>query len=136
MLILADSAQVADQKLYLLGGGWRFIQAQGLPVTHQMGVAVGILVDWLETNQKHKLSLEVLHDDSKVAIAKLQGEFEQGRPPGFPAGSEQRVLLAFNAPLKFEKDGPYVARVEIDGEELARTVFMVRDKSRKGTEVA
>ena len=43
-LILADSAQVQGEKLFMLGGGWSQIWAKTFPAQHQMAVAAGILL--------------------------------------------------------------------------------------------
>lgn len=109
-VILADAAQVQGEKLYLLGGGWSVIWAKQFPVQHQMAVATGILVPWMETNQRHQFKIEVRAEDGTV-FGTLQGEFEQGRPPGLPAGSTQRVMLAVNLGIRLE--GPTEAQVEL-----------------------
>jgi hypothetical protein len=109
-LILADAAQVQGDKLYLLGGGWSFLWAQQFPAQHQMAVAAGILVPWLETNVRHQFRITVRGEDG-AAFGEVTSEFEQGRPAGLPAGTTQRVLIAATMGLRFEK--PVEASVEL-----------------------
>ena len=124
-LILADSAQVVGDKLYMLGGGWSVLHAAQLPTVHSMAVAVGILVDWMETNTRHTFKLDIRNEDMSQTLATLEGEFEAGRPPGIPRGSQQRLPLAFNFSLKFENPGQCVARLLIDGQHVKKVSFMV-----------
>lgn len=119
-LILADAAQVQGEKLYLLGGGWSVVMAREFPAQHQMAVAAGILVPWLETNAKHHFRVHVRGDDG-TTYADVGGEFEQGRPPGLPPGATQRVMFAVNAAIRIERAGDAVAELWLDGE-LARSV--------------
>ncbi len=130
ILMVADSAQVAGDKLYLLGGAWRFLRAQKLPVNHSLAIAVGLLVDWMETNHRHQLKAELRSEDTKQRIVEVDAEFEQGRPPGFPAGMEQRVLMALNVTPRFESSGPYAVSLLVNGHEIASTTFVVIDSSK------
>jgi len=100
-LLLCDSAQAVDGKLYVLGGGWS-IAGPG-PVT--MGLAVKIEVPWDQANQKHKLKIELIDDDGQpIALSTPEGEkplmieadFEVGRPPGLIAGTPLDSVLAIN----------------------------------------
>jgi hypothetical protein len=130
ILVIADAAQVAGDKLQLIGGGWRFIQANQLPVTHHLSVAVGLLVGWLETNRRHRFRLEVRQDEPDRVIAAVDGDFETGRPPGYPAGEDLRVMFASNLALRLEHDGHYVVRLLLNDQEARRTSFLVIDKSK------
>jgi hypothetical protein len=119
-VILCDSAQVQGEKLYMLGGGWSQVWAKQFPTQHHMAVAAGILIPWMETNARHQFKLQVRSEDGKV-YSEVQGEFEQGRPPGLPPGSAQRVMLAMNMNIRLEQPGEAVAELSLDGQ-VARTV--------------
>lgn len=107
-LILADSAQVVANKLYLLGGGWDRIPLNKDALQH-FAVAVSIKVPWDETNRRHTFGIEVLSEDQNTEelkkIAKIGGQFEVGRPVGIPIGKEQRIQLALDIGLKFDSPG-------------------------------
>ena len=124
-LILADSVQVQGDKLYMLGGGWSFVWARDLPAVHPMGIAAGVLVDWMETHMKHQFRLEIRNEDLGQSIWKAEGEFEQGRLPGMSNGMRQRVLVAFNLPLPLQEAGDYLAELLINGTVLKRESFKV-----------
>jgi uncharacterized protein DUF6941 len=119
-LILADSAQVQGEKLFILGGGWSQIWAKQFPAQHQMAVAAGILIPWMETNAKHQFKVQV-RDEEGHSFGEVSGEFEQGRPPGLLAGSTQRMMLAINFGIRIEKACEAVAELSLDGA-VAKTV--------------
>ena len=58
-MLLADSAQVADRKLYVLGGGLSVIGPRPQP----MGVAIRIEVPWDRANTPHQWRLDLLDED-------------------------------------------------------------------------
>ena len=119
-LILCDAAQVQGDKISMLGGGWSLIWAKEFPAQHQMAVAAGILVPWMETNQRHEFRVRLSAEDG-AQLGEFGGGFEQGRPAGLPAGTTQRVMLAVNFAVRFEKATEAVAELWLDGA-LAKTV--------------
>ena len=120
-LLLADSAQAAEGKLYVLGGGWSVIGPDPAP----MALAVKIEVPWSETNVKHVVVLELLTSDGEPVTAdgpagpepiKVQADFEVGRPPGLKPGTPIDVPLAVNfAPFALSPGQRYQWRLTIDG---------------------
>lgn len=129
-LILADSAQVVGNKLYLLGGGWDIISPRkDFPFNHRCGIALAINVTWNETNQKHNFEVEVISEDENTeepkSIAKVGGQFEVGRPPGIPIGQNQRIQLAIDMGVKIETPGTKVVIARLDGAESKRISFTV-----------
>ncbi|MCL4534327.1 MAG: hypothetical protein M1370_04105 [Bacteroidetes bacterium] len=123
-LILADAAQVVGNKLYLLGGGWETLTVNsGFPVEQQCAVAASFKVPWQETNQRHNVEIEIATEDGS-SLAKLQGQFEVGRPPGL-RGQEQRVQFAGGFGLRFDAPGTYVIVARVEGQEGGRVHFNV-----------
>ncbi|MBI3924876.1 MAG: hypothetical protein HY319_04995 [Armatimonadetes bacterium] len=109
-LILADAAEVVNNKLYLLGGGWdRLTVHSEFPVIQYCAVAAAVMVPWQETEKPHLFALEV-YDDSRKLLASMEAEFEVGRPPGVLPGKEQRWQFAGDFQLMLE--GPGRHRVE------------------------
>lgn len=119
-LILADAAQVQGEKLFMLGGGWSLISAKEFPAQHQMAVAAGILIPWMDTNARHQFRVIVRNEEGPT-FGELTGEFEQGRAPGLPAGTTQRVMLAINFGIRIESACEAVAELFLDGT-LAKSV--------------
>ena len=129
-LILADSAQVVGDKLYLLGGGWDLLTVNtAFPVEQRSAIAVSVRVPWNETNQKHTFEIEVGEEapgtEAPKSLLKVGGQFEVGRPPGIPLGSDQRIQLAINMNLTIETPGTKVVVARIEGQELRRIHFNV-----------
>lgn len=119
-LLLADSAQAVQGKLYVLGGGWSIIGPDPTP----MAIAIKVEVPWDEANKRHILTLALLNADGQPVMVptptgdrpvELNGEFEVGRPPGLKPGTPLDVALAINiGPLPLSPDGRYVWRCSID----------------------
>ena len=98
-MLLADSAQVADRKLYVLGGGLSVIGPRPQP----MGVAIRIEVPWDRANTPHQWRLDLLDEDGHPVMLNEQplvvhGRFEAGRPAGLQAGTPLSVPLAITFP--------------------------------------
>ncbi|MBI2919439.1 MAG: hypothetical protein HYY01_15810 [Chloroflexi bacterium] len=129
-LILADSAQVVGNKLYLLGGGWDQLTVNtGFPVERRCAIALSVRVPWNETNQRHTFEIEVAEETPGTEVPKSLirggGQFELGRPPGIPLGQEQRIQLAIDMNLRIETAGTKMVVARIEGQELRRIHFNV-----------
>lgn len=122
-LMLADSAQAVDGKLYVLGGAWNMLRFPQFPASLIVGIAVAIDVDWNETNQRHHLDIHFEDADGNEMEPRIGADFEAGRPPGAVAGAELRIVLAVNGPLSIPAPGTYAAVAIIGGRELARSRF-------------
>jgi hypothetical protein len=57
----------------------------------------------------------------------LTANFETGRPPGMPAGQEQRLVMSIAATASFATAGPHAAVVQVNGEELGRARFYLME---------
>ncbi len=125
-LILADGAQVANNKLYLMGGGWDVLTVNGgFPAHKHLGIASSFRIPWNETNRKHNIEITIADDDA-TELAKLEAQVEVGRPPGVPLGHSQRVQLALETVMVLPKACTYVITAYINGKEAQRTTFFVR----------
>lgn len=121
-ILLCDSAQVADGKLFILGGGWSMTG----PGLSPMALALKIDVAWGETSDAHHWELYLLDQDGDPIIfdteegpqaVEVRGDFQVGEPTGIPLGSEIPVNLAVNlGPLPLPPGGRYSWRLSIDGE--------------------
>ena len=117
-MLLADSAQVADRKLYILGGGLTVIGPRPQP----LGVAIRIEVPWDRANVAHLWRLDLLDEDGHPVAVREQalvvhGRFEAGRPAGLKAGTPLSVPLAITFPtLPVHPGKSYTWQLAIDGE--------------------
>ena len=119
-MMLADSAQAAEGKLFVLGGGWTHTGPAYVP----SAIAMIISVPWSEANRRHRLKLSLVTSDGEPfeitgangvrQALELHTEFEVGRPPGLTPGSSLTVPLAINVgPLQYEP-GRYEWQCTID----------------------
>ncbi len=115
-MLLADSAQVADRKLYVLGGGVTVIGPRPQP----MGVAIRIEVPWDRANVAHHWRLDLLDEDGHPVMLREQpvmvhGRFEAGRPAGLKPGTPLSVPLAITFPtLPVQPGQSYTWQLSID----------------------
>ena len=135
-VVLASFAKVSDNMLDVQAGGWSFIG----PGVVQFFVAGVLHCPWHESNQKqkHAFSIELLDADGaavenpeKGEPAKVDGEFEIGRPPGTKPGTSVPAPFAFPfGGWELDAGEQYEIRLTIDGEtqEGWRLPFTVRER--------
>ena len=110
--MLADSAQVSEGKLHILGGGW---SVTGPPAPS--AIALLVEVPWDQTNRRLEWRLELVDSDGYPVMTPdgeggenpivMGGEFEVGRPPGTPQGAPIGLPVALNlSPLPLEGGPP------------------------------
>ncbi|MBN1290181.1 MAG: hypothetical protein JXA49_11170 [Actinobacteria bacterium] len=130
-MMLCDFAEAIQGKLYIMGGGWTICP----PGPRNMSIALRILVPWDGTNKKHHLKLMLQDVNGKTVevgdpprdIAQ-QGDFEVGRPPNVPAGSEIDFSAVFNfLGLPLMPDLSYRWQLEINGEPADYVSFRTRE---------
>jgi hypothetical protein len=115
-LIVADFAQIVGGKLYLQGGGWNMLTVnRELPVKQTLGIAASFLVPWDETNQRHRIEIDVMTEDGR-SLAKVESEVQVGRPAEHPPGQPIRAQLAGNMVLELN-EGNYAIVGRIEGED-------------------
>lgn len=130
-LLLADHAEAANGKLYVMGAGWTDQWRPPQPddalirITH-FGIGVSVLIPWTDTNRQHHLTLRLEHEDGDPILANLEANLEMGRPPGLPHGSDQRAVLALNADIQFPAPGGYRIVADVGGPSKT-TAFRVHD---------
>jgi hypothetical protein len=103
-MLLADAAQAADGKLYVLGGGWSICG----PAPTPMALAIKIEVPWDQANVRHHCRIELVDGDGvQILVSAPDGseqplvfetDFEVGRPPGLKPGTSIDLPLAINIP--------------------------------------
>jgi hypothetical protein len=124
-LLLADHSESVNGKLYMVGGGWNMLRLPELPHEWGFHISLGLDVGWDETNTSHTLLVNVQDPDGVELGEGLSAEFEAGRPPGMPAGQEQRLVMSIGFNAEFVSSGPHAAVVQANGEEIGRARFYV-----------
>jgi hypothetical protein len=133
-LLLADHSESVNGKLYMVGGGWNVLRLPELPHEWGFHIALGLDVGWDETNTHHDLLVNVHDPDGNELGDGLAAEFEAGRPPGMPAGQEQRLVMSIGTAATFTTAGPHAAVVQANGEEIGRARFYVTAGAPNGQE--
>lgn len=128
--LLCDYAEVADGKLFVLGGGWSLCGPG--PFVHALALKLG--VPWDQANRPHTLRATLHDEDANVvffgdpqAEVAFVSDFEVGRPPGLPPGSHLDLALAVNlGPLELPPGRGYSWQISIDNCEVERVTFRTR----------
>ena len=123
-MLLADSAQVADGKLYILGGGWSVTGPDPTP----SAVAMKVGVDAHEFNREHHWELFLEDADGQPVrfdtpdgpqAIEVRGDFSAGAPEAVPVGTPVDVPIAVNfGPIPLQNGSRFTWRLVIDGESL------------------
>jgi len=123
--LLADAVQVANGKLFILGGGWARLTVESLPVSRPFELAVRVVVPWNETNRKLPFELQMIDEDGQGLLEQVvRADISVGRPVQLKEGTDQVVPLTLRLPnVKLEREGRYAFTLNFSGEEVARTAF-------------
>jgi hypothetical protein len=99
-MMLADNAQVADHKLFVMGGGWTQT-SPGIP-----GALAGVIgVPWIEANRRHVVVFSLVEDSGEAVMVStpdgpkpffIKLEFEVGRPAGVRPGTMFSTPIGIN----------------------------------------
>lgn len=112
---LADSADVANGKLYVMGGAFDTIHVQSFPATHPaLAVILRLLLKPHDLDRKHQLEIQLLDADGHK-IASAPGELSVAKSPDSPSGWKQPFLLPLrflNTP--FQKPGHYSIEILVN----------------------
>ena len=125
-LLLADRAEAVNGKLYMVGGGFDRTYVRQLEAGVDLDVAFGILVDYMETNQRHRFELLLEDEDNRPVLPAVQAEFEVGRPPGMVQGQTQRVIYVVRGPFPVPGFGGFHWVVSLNGARQRPTAFWVQ----------
>ncbi|MCU1362900.1 MAG: hypothetical protein JWM55_728 [Acidimicrobiaceae bacterium] len=123
-MLLADSAQVADGKLFILGGGWSVTGPDPTP----SAVAIKVGVDSHEFNVPHHWELFLEDADGQPVrfetpegsqTIEVRGDFSATAPDDVPVGTPVDVPIAVNfGPIPLGEGARYTWRMMIDGDTL------------------
>jgi len=125
---LADAAQVAGAKLYIMGGC-----IGHMVVPTPFAIAGWFEIGWDETNRKHKLKIELFSADGKQVLADtsvgtkvpwlIEAEFEVGRPLGIRGGALTSPIALGLPPLNLQPD-TYEFRLSIEGTDVMERISL------------
>ena len=114
---LANHVEAINGLLYMLGAGWTDIRPpvdpEGRLGPVHFGIGVSVLVGWNETNQRYPVELTITGEDGGEPLVRVEGQIEQGRPPGLAPGSDLRSVIGLDADVQFPAAGGYVVSVTL-----------------------
>ena len=123
-MLLADSAQVAEGKLYILGGGWSLIGPDPAP----SAVAIKLELDWHETDRMHHWELFLEDADGALVLLdtpegpqslEVRGDFVATAPADAMPGTPVIVPMGINfGPLPLTPGQRFTWRLVVNGESL------------------
>ena len=127
--MLCNHAEAVNNLLYVSGGGVNVSSfPMGMPQPYPVAVALAIqiTVPWMQTNQQHKVNVEIVGEDGEsIKITNpagveepftLEMAFNVGRPAGLQPGDEQSIALAANlASIPLPAAGKYEFVINVDG---------------------
>ncbi|GIU91997.1 MAG: hypothetical protein KatS3mg011_0903 [Acidimicrobiia bacterium] len=128
--LLADSVQVVQGKLYVLGGGWDTLFVPDFPARHPaLGIGLRVRVPWSWTDRVLVIGVDLQDEDGNRVLPSppLAQGVKVKRPVGIPEGSDIGVARSFTFyNLTFPREGAYSFVVTLDGEVATRLRFSVR----------
>lgn len=127
--MLADAAQVAAGKLYVLGGAFDTVNARAFPAAVRgLSVVLVAEVGPGDRNRDLAIGIRLFDEDGTPLGVESRGTMRVGAPSALPAGASSLVpLVASFIGVRFPKPGGYVFIVEHEDEELGRIPFRVRE---------
>ena len=142
-VLLCDFAEVSGGKLFITGAGISIIASGSNVPPYRVNVCLAVLVSipWNETDQQHRLTIELVSEASGSAMrvpladqlpegapptdeGKIVAIFSASRAPVLTPGDESTMPMAvplYGLPLP--EHGPYFFSVHIDDREMDRASF-------------
>lgn len=121
-ILLCDYAQVANGKLYILGGGWS-VTSVPLPPS---AIAVKLEVPWDQADAPLEVRLALVDTDGTPIMdqnpagpqpIRVTAHLDVRRLPGLAPGTPLDAVLAVGLPpLPLDAGGRYTWQLEIDGD--------------------
>lgn len=126
--MLADAAQVAGGKLFVMGGAFDTISAKAFPAIHRSLTLVLVAeVGPADRNRDLDLTIRLLDEDGHEMGVHSEGKLRVGAPSALPAGAMTLVpMTSAFMNLRFPKPGGYVFVVDHEDRELTRVPFRLR----------
>lgn len=126
---LADSAQVIDGKLFVMGGGFDTIWTTRLPAIQQhVAFVMRLLFSNKDAGKRHNLEIKVVHED-KGEVARLSGELRIEKQPRTPMVGASSVSTVMNIEsLQFRELGNYRFEIHVNGSHMKSIPLRIAKK--------
>ncbi len=126
--MLADSAQMQNGKLYILGGGISTITTRRIPARHpQLSLVLLVEVEPHEWDQSLDLRIQLIDEDGVNMGIDARGSLRVHPTSSGKPGQPSLVPMVSNfVNLGFPEAKGYAFAVDHDGSELTRVGFRVQ----------
>ena len=119
--LLADSAQVANGKTYILGGGVSILGRSQFPAPLGVTLVMQMTYDHTEADTDHELRVIVMDADGNNILPEMKGEIHlrparKGMPRNVPLVAP--LILGFPLLPVLQREGAYDVRIVLDGRHL------------------
>jgi hypothetical protein len=140
---LCDYAQVAGGKLFVSGAAINLLRPAAIdPLRVPLSLALLVTIPWTATNQRHKLTIELIPDSPGAERVPLSdqmapgqnedergmvfAQFNAGRSPAMEPGEDSLLPIALPfAGLHLPGPGAYAFEIRVDGTHARRIPFRV-----------
>jgi hypothetical protein len=126
--LLADSAQVAQGKTYILGGGVSILWRPQFPAPIGVSLVAQFTYHRSEANTNHEIRIQVMDADGNPVIPEIQGQLGIGPPePHVPSGLQlvAPIVIPFPPLPVLQRPGSYAVEILIDGRHVKSLPFAV-----------
>src|SRR6202789_2091730 len=107
-VFLADAAQAAGGKIYVLGGGWNLFRSPSYPAPVQLAIAIGLSFSSTEVGIKYPLNVVIADESGVPIVPEMKGQVETGQPaPDVPKTASIKIPVAININMSLPHPGTY-----------------------------
>jgi uncharacterized protein DUF6941 len=126
--LLADAAQVAEGKTFILGGGITILWRNQFPAPLGVVMVAQLTYHRSEADSDHTLRIQVIDADGNAVLPEIGGEMHvggptPGMPPNVPLGVP--VLIPFPPLPVLQREGAYAVDIVLDGRHVKSLSFAV-----------
>ncbi len=116
-LLIGDSVENANGKLYGMGGGWMQFNSNQFPVAARFGIAVSILVSSKLPKERRQLPIHIICSNANMTL-QLEANVEIDSPLAESLLDVRRIFVTLNMNLPIQSPGRYEIKARLDnGEE-------------------
>ncbi len=117
-IVIADGAEVVNNKVYILGGGWDILSLSSpLPVVHPCAVVASFVVPPSDDpSRAYSIGIRIIDEQSETELVTVLGQIEAIWTPGDSLRRTHRIPVAVKFGLAIEHAGRYIVRANIEGE--------------------
>lgn len=126
--MLADGAQVAEGKTFILGGGVTVLWRQQYPAPLGCVLVAHLSYHRTEADTDHAFRVQIIDADGNPVLPELQGEMHVGGPaPGVPSNVPLAVPVVIGFPPLpvLQRAGMYSVEITLDGRHVKSLPFAV-----------